>query len=73
MTWHYQGNAYGIVRNYVMDPDQMTYVVFEVWSRGKNGEPEEFMADYRDRDIAVSKMDLLDSFRETMREALTCS
>ena len=73
MKWYQRGENYGIVRNYVEDPDKMTYVVFEIWSIGKDGEPGEFMTEYRDRDMAVSKMDLMERFRETMREALTAS
>ena len=50
-----------------------TYAVYEIWSIGKDGEPGELMTEYRDRDTAFKKMELMERFRETAREALTAS
>ena len=69
--WQERGENYGIVKELIEDPVLPTYARYEIWSIGSTGEPAEFMAEYRDRDMAASKMELMERFRETAREALT--
>ncbi len=70
MIWYQQGEHHGVIKNRIESPDQPTRVEYEVWSREQDGQPDEWMATYSDRDMAVSRIELLDRFRETAREAL---
>ena len=73
MKWFHQGENYGIVRAYLESADQPTRVEYAIYSVGRDRDPDEFMISYTDRERAVKKLELLERFRETAREALTAS
>ena len=69
MIWYQQGEHHGVIKTLIESPDQPTVVMWELWSREKDGQPGECLDVYQDRDLALSRIDLLDRFRETAREA----